>query len=67
MLLRLEPRLSDPSAAEWAARTGLGLILALLLAALVIALTGYDAPSALSALWRGAFGSLRAVAAKAPK
>jgi simple sugar transport system permease protein len=63
VLLRLEPRLSDPSAAEWAARTAAGLILALLLAALVIALAGYDAQSALSALWRGAFGSLRAAAA----
>jgi ABC-type uncharacterized transport system permease subunit len=61
--MRLEPRLSDPSAAEWAARTALGLVLALLLAALVIALAGYDAPTALSALWRGAFGSLRAAAA----
>jgi general nucleoside transport system permease protein len=63
VLLRLEPRLADPSAAEWAARTGLGLVLALLLAALVIALAGYDAPAALAALWRGAFGSLRALAA----
>jgi ABC-type uncharacterized transport system permease subunit len=63
VLLRLEPRLSDPGAAEWGARTALGLILALLLAALVIALAGYDPPSALSALWRGAFGSLRALAA----
>jgi general nucleoside transport system permease protein len=67
VLLRLEPRLSDPSAAEWAARTALGLILALLLAALVIALAGYDALSALTALWRGAFGSLRAVAATVNK
>lgn len=63
MLLRLEPRLSDPGAAEWAARIVLGLILALLLAALMIALAGYDALSALAALWRGAFGSLRALAA----
>ena len=63
MLLRLEPRLSDPSPAEWAARTALGLTLALLLAALVIALAGYDPQTALSALWRGAFGSLRALAA----
>ncbi len=63
MLLRLEPRLSDPSPAEWVARTGLGLALALLLAALVIALAGYDPQTALSALWRGAFGSLRALAA----
>jgi len=63
VLLRLEPRLSDPSAAEWAARTALGLVLALLLAALVIALAGYDASTALLALWRGAFGSLRALAA----
>jgi general nucleoside transport system permease protein len=67
VLLRLEPRLSDPSAAEWAARTALGLILALLLAALVIALAGYDALTALAALWRGAFGSLRAVAATVNK
>jgi simple sugar transport system permease protein len=67
VLLRLEPRLSDPSAAEWAARTALGLILALLLAALVITLAGYDALTALSALWRGAFGSLRAVAATVNK
>lgn len=63
MLLRLEPRLSDPSPTEWAARTALGLILALLLVALVVALAGHDVPTALSALWRGAFGSLRALAA----
>jgi simple sugar transport system permease protein len=63
VLLRLEPRLSDPSGAEWAARTVLGLLLALLLATLVVALAGYDAQTALSALWRGAFGSLRALAA----
>jgi ABC-type uncharacterized transport system permease subunit len=61
--VRLEPRLSEPSAAEWFSRTAVGLILALLLAALVIALAGYDAPSALAALYRGAFGSLRALAA----
>jgi general nucleoside transport system permease protein len=67
VLLRLEPRLSDPSPAEWVARTGLGLALALLLAALVIALAGYDPQIALSALWRGAFGSLRALAATVNK
>jgi ABC-type uncharacterized transport system permease subunit len=61
--IRLEPRLSDPSAAEWTARTALGLLLALLLATLVIALAGYDAASAMSALWRGAFGSIRALSA----
>jgi general nucleoside transport system permease protein len=61
--LRLEPRLSDPSPVEWAARTLLGLILALLLAILVIALAGYDPLAALAALWRGAFGSPRALAA----
>ncbi|HEX5079425.1 MAG TPA: ABC transporter permease [Geminicoccaceae bacterium] len=67
MPLRLEPRLSDPSTAEWAARTAIGLLLALLLAALVIALAGYDAPAALAALWRGAFGSPRALAATVNK
>jgi simple sugar transport system permease protein len=63
VLLRLEPRLADPGPAEWAARTGGGLALALLLAAVVIALAGHDVPNALSALWRGAFGSPRALAA----
>jgi simple sugar transport system permease protein len=63
MRMRLEPRLSDPGAAEWAARTALGLLLALLLATLVTALAGYDALTAMSALWRGAFGSIRALSA----
>jgi simple sugar transport system permease protein len=45
------------------ARTALGLVLALLLAVALIAAAGYDPPTALSALYRGAFGSLPALAA----
>ena len=60
---RFEPRLSDPSLGEWLARTALGLLLALVLASAVIALAGYDPVTAMAALYRGAFGSLRATAA----
>lgn len=61
--IRLEPRLSEPGAAEWLARTAAGLILALLLAVALIALAGYAPATALGALYRGAFGSLGALAA----
>jgi simple sugar transport system permease protein len=61
--IRLEPRLAEPGPAEWLARTGAGLILALLLAVALIALAGYDPATSLGALYRGAFGSLAALAA----
>jgi general nucleoside transport system permease protein len=62
-MLRLEPRLSAPGAAEWLARLAGGVVLALLAGVIVLALAGHDPLTAYGALLRGAFGSTRALAA----
>ena len=50
---RLEPRLSEPAIVERALRLGIGLALALVVGALVIAAAGYDPAVAYAALARG--------------
>lgn len=60
---RLEPRLSPPGTAEWLARLAGGLVLALLIGVVVLALAGHDPLTAYGALLRGALGSTRALAA----
>ncbi len=64
---RLEPRHSEPTIVEWAVRLGIGLALALVVGALVIAAAGYDPAVGYEALARGAFGSVRAVTATVNK
>jgi simple sugar transport system permease protein len=61
--LRLEPRLDAPGTAEWLARLAGGVVLALLIGILVLALAGHDPLTAYGALLRGGFGSTRALAA----
>jgi len=59
---RFEPRLDEPRLIEWAMRLAAGIASAIVLGALVIAIAGYDPLVAFAALWRGGFGSVRAVA-----
>ena len=61
--VRLEPRLTPPGVAESALRFVFGLLLAVLVGALVVAIAGHDPAVAYGALYRGTFGSLRAVSA----
>ncbi|MGE0210773.1 MAG: ABC transporter permease [Parvibaculaceae bacterium] len=61
--LRLEPRLDEATTGELVVRAGLGFLLALVLGAVLLAAFGYDPVVAYGALYRGAFGTARAVAA----
>lgn len=60
---RLEPRLEEIGGLEWALRLMAGLAIALGAGWLLLWFSGYDPLNAYSALFRGAFGSARALAA----
>jgi ABC-type uncharacterized transport system permease subunit len=66
-VIRLEPRLSSPSTGERLLRLTTGLVLALVLGAIVLALAGHDPRIGYAALVRGALGSPRALAATIDK
>lgn len=59
--LRLEPRLNPPNHFETALRVAVGVVLAIVVGAVIVGLSGHDALNAYSALLRGGFGSLSAV------
>jgi ABC-type uncharacterized transport system permease subunit len=59
--LRLEPRLDDASPTERLVRICAGLAIAVLISVAVLGASGHDPLIAFAALYRGAFGSLRAL------
>jgi simple sugar transport system permease protein len=59
---RIELRLDEPRPVEWALRLVAGTASAIALGALVITIAGHDPVVAFAALWRGGFGSVRALA-----
>jgi general nucleoside transport system permease protein len=61
-VLRFEPRLDEPRPIEWTLRLMAGISSAIVLGSLVIAFAGQDPLVAFAALWRGGFGSSRALA-----
>lgn len=65
--LRLEPRLDEPGPGERALRLAAGFALAFLVGAAVLAASGHDPAAGYAALWRGAFGSERAIVATVNK
>ena len=64
---RLEPRMTPIQPAEQALRFLVGIVLALLLGAVIMAAAGHDPLVGYAALYRGAFGSLRALQASLNK
>ena len=64
---RLEPRMTPVPPAERALRVIIGVMIALLLGALIMAAAGHDPLVGYAALYRGAFGSLRAFQASLNK
>lgn len=65
--VRLEPRLDDAGPAEMAVRLAEAVVLAILIASAMLLLTGHDPVVAFAALYRGAFGSFRALSATVNK